>query len=64
MLNPLKKAYVSEIDDFLVQFDQSHPEKSLSQQKEIAKHARIVPLRDGVSTTHSVKENKEIWKDF
>ena len=63
MLNPLKKAYVSEIDNFLTQFDQSHPEKSPSQQKEIAKHARIAQLRDQTSAIKSV-ENKEIWENF
>ena len=63
MLSPLKRQFVSEIDDFLIQFDQSHPEKSQSQQKEIAKHARIAQLRDGVSPVKSA-ENKEIWKGF
>jgi hypothetical protein len=38
--------YVSEIDNFLTQFDQEHPERSLSQQKEVAKFQRIYHLRD------------------
>lgn len=38
--------YVSEIDQFLQQFDKQHPEKTLSQQKEIAKHQRVYSLRD------------------
>ncbi len=63
MLSPLKRNYVSEIDDLLTQFDQSHSEKSISQQKEIAKHARIAQLRDGVPSVNPV-ETKEIWKDF
>lgn len=63
MISPLKRQFVSEIDDFLTEFDQSHPEKSLSQQKEIAKHARIAQLRDGTSPVNPV-ETKEIWKDF
>ena len=63
MLSPLKRQFVSEIDDFLTQFDQSHSEKSLSQQKEIAKHARIAQLRDSAAPAQPV-ENKEIWKNF
>lgn len=63
MLSPLKRQFVSEIDDFLTQFDLSHPEKSLSQQKEIAKHARIAQLRDGVLPVNPA-ENKEIWENF
>ena len=63
VLNPLKRAYVSEIDDFLTQFDQSHPEKSQSQQKEIAKHARIAQLRDNALSVNPL-ETKEIWQDF
>ncbi len=63
MLNPLKREFVSEIDDFLTQFDQSHPEKSQSQQKEIAKHARIAQLRDSVSPVKPA-EDKEIWEKF
>lgn len=65
MLHPLKKAYVSEIDDFLNQFNQSHAEKSASQQKEIAKNARIAQLRDGItSPTTSSAATKEIWNKF
>ncbi|MES2204835.1 MAG: CBU_0585 family protein [Pseudomonadota bacterium] len=63
MLNPLKRQFVSEIDDFLIQFDQSHPEKSQSQKKEIAKHARIAQLRDGASLVKPA-EDKEIWEKF
>lgn len=63
MINPLKRQHVSEIDDFLIQFDQSNPEKSLSQQKEIAKHARIAQLRDHVLPTEPSKE-EPIWEGF
>ena len=63
MLNPLKRQFVSEIDEFLTQFDQSHPEKSQSQQKEMAKHARIAQLRDSAASVKPA-ENKEIWKGF
>lgn len=44
--NPILSNYVSEIDQFLQGFDQSHPEKSASQQKEISKYQRIYFLRD------------------
>lgn len=43
----IDKAYVSEHDLFLHQFDKSHPTKSESQQKEIEKHRKIFALRDG-----------------
>lgn len=64
MLSPLKRQFVSEIDNFLTQFDQSHPEKSQSQEKEIAKHARIAQLRDNAAGSVQLSENEEIWKGF
>ena len=42
----IDKRYVSPIDKFLQQFDQDHPEKSASQQKEIEKHRIIAEKRD------------------
>jgi len=39
------KHYVSEIDNELAEFDQSHP-KSASQQAEIDKYKRVHELRD------------------
>jgi hypothetical protein len=38
--------YVSELDQFLNHYDQSHPTLSASQQKEISKYQRIFNLRD------------------
>ncbi len=65
MLSPLKRSFVSEIGDFLANFDQSHPEKSVSQAKEIAKHARIAGLRDGtLSTVQPLSADKKIWEGF
>lgn len=64
MSGALKRHFVSELDDFLQVFDQTHEKKSLSQQKEITKHQRIAQLRDGVSAINLVKEDKEIWEDF
>ena len=40
------KNFVSEIDLFLNEFDSAHPEKSLSQENEIAKYQKIAELRD------------------
>ncbi|MEE9452305.1 MAG: CBU_0585 family protein [Gammaproteobacteria bacterium] len=40
-----KSNYISEIDQFLVEFGQTHP-PSDPQRKEIAKHKRIADLRD------------------
>jgi len=53
--------YVSEIDQFLVAFDQAHPELSSSQQQEQAKYRRIYLLRDDPS---SVGPMSTLWKDF
>lgn len=38
--------FVSEIDQFLSEFDHKHPQKSLSQQKEMTTYRRIYYLRD------------------
>ncbi len=35
-------------DQFLKEFDAKHPERSSSQQQEIAKHEKIAMLRDGL----------------
>ncbi len=51
----------SELDNFLNDFDQQHPEKSSSQQHEISKHARIAQLRDKAM---SDKDKPSIWSDF
>lgn len=64
MFNPLKRSFVSDIGSFLAKFDQSHPKKSVSQEKEIAKHARIADLRDGVLSTGPSSEDKKIWDGF
>jgi hypothetical protein len=66
MLSSFKRQYLSDIDKFLTKFDADHPEKSVSQQKEIAKHAKIARWRDGISLEKSsgCDEAREIWKDF
>lgn len=61
MFKKQDKNFVSELDVFLHQFDQQHPEKSASQQAEIDKHQYIAKLRDN-------KEREEgeslPWSDF
>ncbi|MFU8797715.1 MAG: CBU_0585 family protein [Gammaproteobacteria bacterium] len=58
----LDKKYVSEGDQFLVNFDQKTPTLSRSQQKEIQKAARIARL---MKTPDQPAEPKaEIWKEF
>ena len=64
MPKPIKRNYISEIDQFLKEFDQQHPEKSASQQKEIAKHQRISALRDQAPITKISTTDKKIWDDF
>ena len=56
----IDKFYVSPIDKFLRQYDQTH-DKSISQMKEIEKYQRISELRD-----HSIeKDGKDsIWSGF
>lgn len=47
-IEDIDRGYVSEYDAFLQAFDKKHPEKSLSQQKEIEKNQRIAIKRDRV----------------
>lgn len=55
------KSFVSELDQFIQQFDLDHPEKSDSQIADIKKHQRISQLRDNARL--SDKPSK-IWEDF
>ena len=56
----LAKDYVSDIDRFIVEFDENNP-KSVSQQQEINKHKRIFLLRDD---PNAPRAQSEIWEDF
>ena len=58
---PILKYFVSEIDKFLQNFDQQHPEQSLSQHKEIEKYRRIYYLRDVSDRTNEIGK---IWEGF
>lgn len=53
--------YVSEVDQFLQEFDKKHPLKSKSQQKEIAKAKRIYRLRDNATAGD---ETSTLWDNF
>jgi len=53
--------YVSEVDQFLQQFDQQQPNLSKSQQKELAKYSRIHYLRD---TADRPEETTKLWEGF
>lgn len=55
------KNYVSEIDQFLQEFDKKHPQCSLSQQKEQNKYRRIYQLRDSIDRQPSTKKH---WEGF
>lgn len=55
----INRKFVSEIDQFLAEFDKTHPQKSVSQLEEIKKHEQIFKLRDGV-----VKKKSDLLKDF
>lgn len=56
-----KKNFVSEIDQFLAEFDKHNPQKSPSQEFEIAKYERVGRLRDKHPVEH---QQDELWKDF
>lgn len=57
--------HISELDHFLAEFDEKHPEQSASQQKEAEKYAKIDRLRDSTDTT-TVKQDKsnDFWSGF
>ena len=53
--------FVSELDQFLQEFDREHTVKSASQQKEINKHSRIAKLRD---QEQADKPESTLWSEF
>lgn len=62
MFVPLKRAFVSDIDEMLTEFDAKHP-PSASQQAEVAKHDRIFALRDGTQPVDA-DEKLDLWEEF
>lgn len=59
MFKKRMRHYVSDIDQFLKDFDRNHPEKTESQIEEINKHKRVFYRRD-----HKVDDNDIPWEDF
>lgn len=56
----IERSYVSPYDEFLFEFDATHP-KTASQLQEMKKNARIAALRDNPAPH---VEGKEIWTAF
>jgi hypothetical protein len=54
--------YVSDIDQFLQEFDKQHPEQTRSQQKEEIKYSRIYRLRDNSEGT--TEDSTQLWEGF
>jgi len=54
--------FVSEIDQFLAEFDRSHPNWSTAQKNEQEKYRLIYFLRDHVTSNPSAL--LALWKDF
>lgn len=55
------ECYVSEIDYFIADVDKRYPQKSASQQQDIANAERVSYLRDHVVADQN---NNKIWKNF
>lgn len=55
------ECYVSEIDYFIAEVDKRYPQKSASQQQDIANAERVAYLRDHVVAN---QDNNKIWKNF
>lgn len=59
--NKVDKHYVSDIDQFLVEFNKQNPKLSTSQQEEVKKFTRIFRLRDN----HEASEEAHMeWEGF
>lgn len=56
--------YTSKLDQFLSDFNKTHPKLSLSQRAEIAKYENIYRLRDNPSATAPVNEDQQFWDKF
>jgi len=55
--------YTSELDQFLVEFDQQHPNLSPSQRKENEKYRHIFQLRDNPGSSQHEQTDK-LWDNF
>jgi len=59
--NKTLKKFVSDIDQFLQEFDKKHPQPSQSQQQEQKKYRRIYYLRDVGELAQTAKKT---WEGF
>lgn len=59
MFKKRMRYYVSDIDQFLKDFDHNHPEKTESQRHEIKKHERVFRKRDC-----KIEDEDIPWQDF
>jgi hypothetical protein len=62
----IDKAFISEIDKKLFEFDQTHA-PSKYQQEEIDKYKRVFALRDNPAAAAAAdkpKQKPKIWEDF
>ena len=57
--NKTNKHFVSEIDQFLAEFDRKHAKPSASQQKEAIKHRQVYDLRDGTDRSMPAQKREE-----
>lgn len=51
----VQNLYVSEVEKFLNDFNETHPKLSESQLADIKKHTRISRLRDEAATENNIK---------
>ena len=61
--NPILRDYVSDLDQFLQEFNQQHPQLSQTQQQEVTKYRRIYRLRDEHDNKPTVAVTK-LWEGF
>lgn len=59
-LQKIDTSFVSDIDEFLTEFDKKHI-KTESQQAEINKHQRLAKLRDDAEAD---QKDGQIWEGF
>ena len=61
----LDKKYVSEIDQFLVDFDKQNPKRSASQLQEIKKSERVSRLMKAPNgAADDASKESELWDKF
>jgi hypothetical protein len=56
--------YISELDQFLNRFRQTHPKLSPAQQKERDKYAKIASWRDQPRTQEIAPKRATLWEKF